>query len=132
MNKKNIIIIILYYVFIGTELFRCGTELFRCCRCCPWGGNWQEDLFSLTLSTPQSTINREPDKSRAPPRLRKDKRRERAGIEMQISENNNLFEQSRGKEKISNLKCSWPLLSESSDGGSDSTFSHSDDCSGPS
>ncbi|KAK7384752.1 hypothetical protein VNO78_30453 [Psophocarpus tetragonolobus] len=65
---------------------------------------------------------------------RKDKKfREKTSTEMQNCENN-LSKQSRGKKKMSDDSkcCSWPLLSASSDGGSDSTFSNSDDYSGPS
>jgi len=57
---------------------------------------------------------------------------ERANIEMQNHENENLSKQSRGKEKESDSKCSWSLLSGTSDGGSESTYSHSNDYSGPS
>ncbi|RDX73910.1 hypothetical protein CR513_46411, partial [Mucuna pruriens] len=53
---------------------------------------------------------------------------ERVVNEMQNRWSDNLSKKSQGKEKISDSKCSWPLLSESSD----RTFSHSHDYSGPS
>ncbi|ESW33218.1 hypothetical protein PHAVU_001G052400 [Phaseolus vulgaris] len=67
-------------------------------------------------------------------RPREDKRLyERGSMEMQQNhENGNLSKQSRGKEKESDSKCSWSLLSGTSDGGSESTYSHSNDYSGPS
>ncbi|KAG4934012.1 Transcription factor MYC2 [Glycine soja] len=77
------------------------------------------DLFNFNAVDGHPTL---------PPRQRKEKRLCERGMQNRES---SLTEQSRGKEKISDLKCSWPL-SESSDGGSDSTFSHSDDYSGPS
>ncbi|RDY11285.1 Transcription factor MYC2, partial [Mucuna pruriens] len=62
--------------------------------------------------------------------LRNDKRlQERANNEIQNQENNKLSKQSRGKEKISDSKCSWPLLTESSDRDTDRTFSCSHDYS---
>ncbi|RDX70758.1 hypothetical protein CR513_49968, partial [Mucuna pruriens] len=62
--------------------------------------------------------------------LRKDKRsREKANSEIWNCENDNLSKKSRGKEKISDSKCSWPLLSDSSDRGTDRTFSYSHDYS---
>ncbi|KAK7377241.1 hypothetical protein VNO80_02663 [Phaseolus coccineus] len=64
-------------------------------------------------------------------RPREDKRLHERGS-MEMHENGNLSKQSRGKEKESDSKCSWSLLSGSSDGGSDSTYSHSNDYSGPS
>ncbi|XP_020230307.1 transcription factor MYC2 [Cajanus cajan] len=61
--------------------------------------------------------------------FRNDKKlHERAVNDMQNSWNDNLSKQSRGKEKISDSKCSWPLLTEMSD----RTFSYSHDYSGPS
>jgi len=57
---------------------------------------------------------------------------ERADSEMQSHEDENLSKKSGGKEKISDSKCSLVLLSESSEGASHSTRSHSYDYSGPS
>ncbi|RDX72261.1 hypothetical protein CR513_48278, partial [Mucuna pruriens] len=60
----------------------------------------------------------------------KDKRsREKANSEIWNCENDNLSKKSHGKEKISDSKCSWSLLSDSSDRGTDRTFSYSHDYS---
>ncbi|QCD99396.1 transcription factor MYC2 [Vigna unguiculata] len=64
---------------------------------------------------------------------REDKRlHEREYTEMQNHEDENLSKKFRGKEKISDSKCSLFMLSESSDGASRSTRSHSYHYSGPS
>ncbi|XP_027333673.1 transcription factor MYC2-like [Abrus precatorius] len=57
---------------------------------------------------------------------------ERADKELRNHGIDSFYKQLRGKEKISDTKFSWPLLTESSDRGTDRTFSYSHEYSGPS